>query len=105
MTDQTQAPSAEQIVAIAEFNASVDEAIGRVFELNKSMLEDKITTTAVTLSNALCAADMVAAVIAEVGLPVEHCDIMIDELAADMKRRALAAHAIYAAAVQQVEVV
>lgn len=100
MNEQAKTPSAEEVVAIAEFNASVDEAINNVFELNKNMLEAGITTTAVTLSNALSAADMIAAVVAEVGLPVEQCETMVEELAADMKRRAVAAHAIYVAAKQ-----
>jgi len=96
MTEQTK--SAEEIVAVAEFNASVDHALDRVFALNKSLLDEGITTTAITLANALSAADMIAAVIAELALPVEQCETMVTELAADMTKRALAAHAIYAAA-------
>lgn len=97
MTDQLQNP--EEAVRIAEFNAKVDESVTRVFRLNAEMLSE-FGSTAVTLANALCASDLIAAVTVEVGLPADHAEKMIDELVLDMKRRTRAAHALYTEAVK-----
>lgn len=97
MTEQTNQNqvSEEQAELINQFNQTVNNSILELFKLNYQMMNDGVTATAVSLANALAAADLVAAMIVENNQSVESIDVMLESLITDMRSRSKDAYKFY----------
>ena len=95
MSEQTQAQTPEQAAAIQAFNESVNTAVLRNFKLNTQLMANNISGTAVALANGLSAADLTAAIAVENDNGPEVIDVLLTNLADDMKKRAIAAYEFY----------
>lgn len=97
MSEPIQNMTPEQQEAIAKFNESVNAAVLRNFEFNSQLMASGISGTAVALANGLSAADLTAAIAVENNNGPDVIDVLITNLADDMKKRAVAAYEFYLA--------
>lgn len=97
MSEPIQNMTPEQQEAIAKFNESVNAAVLRNFEFNSQLMASGISGTAVALANGLSAADLTAAIAVENNDGPDVIDVLITNLADDMKKRAVAAYEFYLA--------
>lgn len=93
MTEQTQTP--EQLAEIERFNESVNAALTAHFDMNKSLIQDGHTPTAVALSCGLAAADLTASMAVEQGRDIAMMQGFIASLFDDMRKRADSAFEFY----------
>lgn len=97
MSEPIQNMTPEQQEAIAKFNESVNAALLRNFEFNSQLMASGISGTAVALANGLSAADLTAAIAVENNNGPDVIDVLITNLADDMKKRAVATYEFYLA--------
>lgn len=97
MSEPIQNMTPEQQEAIAKFNESVNAAVLRNFEFNSQLMASGISGTAVALANGLSAADLTAAIAVENNNGPDVIDVLITNLADDMKKRAVATYEFYLA--------
>ena len=96
MTELNQQPQQMDETAAKAFDESVSAAVLKVFNLNSEMMVAGTSPVAVALANALCAADMTAAMVVEHG-GKDMTDItrLLTNMADDMQKRAVLAFEYY----------
>lgn len=93
MNEQPYLPT--QGKAAQAFNESVNNAVLLNFELNNDLIAKGVSPTAVSLANALAAADLIAAMAVEANSSIDAVNVLLERLLDDMKCRAVAAHEYY----------